>query len=81
MKKVFLNALFIIFTVLVTALSTISIIYAFSDYKETDESFEIIGKGTGYSVIKHNKTGVYYLKYSKGVTVMLNADGTPYMGE
>jgi len=32
-------------------------------------------------IYKHNNTGVYYLSYrGSGVTVMLNADGTPYIG-
>ena len=32
-------------------------------------------------IYRHNETGVYYLSYrGAGVTVMLNADGTPYTG-
>lgn len=37
-----------------------------------------------YTVLQHNETGVYYLwcgsGYRGGLTIMLDADGTPYTG-
>lgn len=37
-----------------------------------------------YEIMKHDDTGVYYIVfhnvYQAGISVMLNADGTPYMG-
>ena len=44
-----------------------------------------------YTILVHNETGVYYLvtnfigsdgrEYRGGITVLLNADGTPYTGK
>lgn len=42
----------------------------------------VVDSTTGYTVYRHDDTGVYYFcrdaGYGKSVCVMVNADGTPY---
>ena len=45
----------------------------------------VVDETTGYTIYKHDVTGVYYFcrdggSYGKSVCVMLNPDGTPYTG-
>ena len=52
-----------------------------------DEPFEVILHTKDYEIWKHKETGVCYMwyqtsgSYAGGLTVMLNADGTPYTGK
>ena len=46
----------------------------------------VVDETTGYTIYKHDVTGVYYFcrdggSYGRSVCVMVNADGTPYTGE
>lgn len=44
--------------------------------------FIVVESGFDYTIYQHKDTGVYYLQFEhRGLTVMLNADGTPYTGE
>lgn len=45
----------------------------------------VVDETTGYTIYKHDVTGVYYFcrdggTYGRSVCVMVNADGTPYTG-
>jgi len=44
----------------------------------------IVDCTTGYTIYKHDETGVHYFcrdgGYGKAVCIMVNADGTPYTG-
>ena len=56
-----------------------------SDNSPTHE-MTVIDETTGYTIYKHDVTGVYYFcrdggTYGRSVCVMLNADSTPYTGE
>ena len=51
------------------------------------ENFTLIQRTWGYKIYQHDATGVCYLLWDGGrgesgpsITVMLNADGTPYTG-
>ena len=51
-----------------------------------DGTFTIVDSGnSSYLILRHKKTGVLYLYvregYRGGITVMLNADGTPMVVE
>ena len=53
-----------------------------------DPAFEVVEEISDrhghYAVLKHKETGVHYLwcgsGYRGGLTVLVDADGTPYMG-
>lgn len=52
---------------------------------ECDAVFEILDVDGDTEVVRHKETGVCYLVYysccGKGVTLMVNPDGTPYVWE
>ena len=55
---------------------------AFLGFTVIDSSYD---GDYAYRILKHDETGVYYLQiysgYYCGLSVMLNADGTPYTGK
>ena len=65
------------------ALLTVLLVFAFCGCKQKSEMFIVVESGLDYTIYQHKDTGVYYLQFgsSAGLTVMLNADGTPYTGE
>lgn len=58
-----------------------------TDKGKGNEPFEVVLHTEDYQIWKHKETGVCYMwyrnhnSYAGGLTVMLNADGTPYTGE
>lgn len=48
-----------------------------------NEQLVYLGTSGSFRIYRHEQAGVYYLadKGVNGLTVMLNADGTPYTGE
>ena len=55
-------------------------------YDAPTHEMTVIDETTGYTIYKHDVTGVYYFcrdggSYGRSVCVMVNADGTPYTGE
>lgn len=50
----------------------------------TTKCMTIVEKTAGYTIYKHDDTGVHYFcrdaGYGKSVCVMVNADGSPYTG-
>ena len=58
-----------------------------SEYDDPDDApkmMTIVDGTAGYTIYKHDETGVHYFcrdaGYGKSVCVMVNADGTPYTG-
>lgn len=58
------------------------------DYDDEDDApklMTIVDETIGYTIYKHDETGVYYFcrdgGYGRAVCVMVNPDGTPYTGE
>lgn len=84
MKKFLVSFLII---VLVFILSSCSSGSSEMQQFEKESPFSIVEEGHNYAICKHDKTGVYYIIYKPywvnrgGISVMLNADGTPYTGE
>lgn len=67
---------------IIVALLTFLIAFAFCGCKQKSDMFIVVESGVDYTIYQHKDTGVYYLQFDKrGITVMLNADGTPYTGE
>ena len=82
MKKIMAILLVVIMAVALASCKHISN----SLYEDENAKFELIEKSFDYKILRHKETGVYYLlyeykgSYRNGITVMLNADGTPYTG-
>ena len=58
-----------------------------TEYDTVDESpkmMTVVDCTAGYTIYRHNETGVHYFSrdggYGKAVCVMINPDGTPYTG-
>lgn len=46
------------------------------------ENMTLVDVSTQFRIYRHDSTGVYYLICNYGgMTVMVNADGTPYIGD
>lgn len=45
----------------------------------TSDRFVVVETGWSRSIIVDMKTNVMYLRYDRGITVLLNADGTPML--
>lgn len=67
---------------LIVTLLTVLMVFAFCGCKQKSDMFIVVERGLDYTIYQHKDTGVYYLQIeNRGLTVMLNADGTPYTGE
>ena len=45
------------------------------------ENMTLVDKSTPFRIYRHDSTGVYYLVCNYGgISIMVNADGTPYTG-
>lgn len=57
---------------------------AYADADDAPKTMTIVDSTNGYTIYKHDETGVHYFcrdgGYGKSVCVMVNADGTPYTG-
>lgn len=57
---------------------------AYADIDDAPEMMTIVDETMGYTIYRHDETGVHYLSrdgsYGRGICVMVNADGTPYTG-
>ena len=58
---------------------------AYADEDDAPKTMTIVDSTNGYTIYRHDETGVHYFcrdaGYGKSVCVMLNPDGTPYTGE
>ena len=84
MKKILFVMLAVLF-IAVACLSGCNQTTKKSNYAPTHE-MTVVDETTGYTIYKHDVTGVYYFSrdggsYGRSVCVMVNADGTPYTGE
>lgn len=69
--------------------NSVSVVENADEVTESAEMFERHTLGDGYSILVEKETGVCYLEYDNsagyqgyyGITVMLNADGTPKIWE
>lgn len=56
----------------------------YDDMDDAPELMTIVDATMGYTIYRHDETGVHYFcrdaGYGKSVCVMVNADGTPYTG-
>lgn len=53
-----------------------------TDQQEADAPFDWIYTGPHEGIIQDSRTGVQYIfRYQGGICVMVNPDGTPYIGE
>jgi hypothetical protein len=56
----------------------------YDDKDDAQEMMTVVDSTAGYTIYKHDETGVHYFcrdaGYGKSVCVMVNADGTPYTG-
>lgn len=54
-------------------------------YEEAPHVMTVVDETSGYTIYKHDETGVWYFcrnaGYGKSVCVMVNPDGSPYTGE
>jgi hypothetical protein len=57
----------------------------YETYNEAPKMMTIVDSTSGYTIYRHDETGVHYFSrdsgYGKAVCVMVNADGSPYTGE
>lgn len=58
---------------------------AYDDKDDAPKMMTVVDSTNGYTIYRHDETGVYYFcrdaGYGKSVCVMLNPDGTPYVGK
>ena len=58
---------------------------AYDDTDDAPKMMTVVDSTNGYTIYRHDETGVHYFcrdaGYGKSVCVMLNPDGTPYIGE
>ena len=56
----------------------------YDDPDDAPEMMTVVDSTLGYTIYKHDETGVHYFcrdgGYGRSVCVMVNADGTPYTG-
>ena len=85
-----LVALLLLVTLLVTICTgcttrnTSSTKTEYGDPDDAPEMMTVVDSTMGYTIYKHDETGVHYFcrdgGYGRSVCVMVNADGTPYTG-
>lgn len=56
----------------------------YAESEEAPKTMTVVDETLGYTIYKHDTTGVHYFcrdgGYGKAVCVMVNPDGTPYTG-
>lgn len=83
MKRLFAIALCIV--VVITMCSGCGTKRAYGDNDAAPHIMTIVDETMGYTVYRHDETGVWYFcrdgGYGRSICVMVNPDGTPYVGE
>lgn len=68
-------------TVIVTALTLALCLAGCEDVNEVNDRFEVVGGDLTRKIMVDRETGVEYLQWDRGITVLLDADGNPLVYE